>query len=107
MSSRSWLGAWPTVTIRKGDIPGHSHPRNFETIRPDNILYILRQPEVANAQSVQFFFVRRNTIFPGVMNLAEAPATRRRLGKGCREDRGTDTWPIRSVIGLASVITPP
>lgn len=63
--------------IRKGDILVGMNvgPRNFETIRPDNILYILRQPEVANAQSVQFFFVRRNTIFPGVMNLAEAPSS--------------------------------
>src|SRR5262249_15630301 len=60
--------------IRKGDIlvGMNAGERNFETIRADNILYILRQPQVANAQSVQFFIVRSNTIYPGFMSLAGA-----------------------------------
>ena len=40
--------------------------RHWETIRPDNILFILRQPEVAQSQTVQFYIVRRNSIHQGV-----------------------------------------
>jgi serine protease Do len=64
------------ASIRKGDILVGMNVglRNFETIRPDNVLYVLRQPEVAHAQSVQFFIVRRNAIYPGVLSLAEVPS---------------------------------
>ena len=63
--------------LQKGDIlvgmnVGKHH---WETIRPDNILFILRQPEIAQTQAVQFFIVRRNGIHQGVMSLAEAPST--------------------------------
>ena len=47
--------------------------RHWETIRPDNILFILRQPEVTNAQSLQFYIVRHNGIHQGTMSLAELP----------------------------------
>jgi serine protease Do len=62
--------------IKKGDIlvgmnVGAHH---WETIKPDNVLFILRQPEVAHAQLVQFYIVRHNGIHQGAMSLAEAPA---------------------------------
>jgi serine protease Do len=63
--------------IHKGDILVGMNvgARHWETIRPDNILFILRQPEVARSQSLPFYLVRRNGIHQGVMTLAEAPAT--------------------------------
>jgi len=48
--------------------------RHWETIRPDNVLFILRQPEVAHAQALQFYIVRRNGIHQGTMSLAELPS---------------------------------
>jgi serine protease Do len=64
------------ASLRKGDILVGMNVgmHNFETIRPDNILYILRQPEITTSQAVQFFFVRRNSLDRGVMNLAELSA---------------------------------
>jgi serine protease Do len=61
--------------IKKGDIlvgmnVGSHH---WETIKPDNVLFILRQPEVAQAQLVQFYIVRHNGIHQGAMSLAEVP----------------------------------
>jgi serine protease Do len=50
-------------------------PRHWETIRPENILFILRQPEVPQAQTLYFYIVRRNVIHQGTMSLAEIPAT--------------------------------
>jgi serine protease Do len=63
--------------IQKGDIlvGMNAGVRHWETIRPDNILFILRQPETAQSQAVQFYIVRRNAIHQGVMSLAEVPAT--------------------------------
>lgn len=63
--------------IRKGDIlvglnVGAHH---WETVRPDNVLFILRQPETAQAQAVQFYIVRSNNVLRGSLSLAEAPAT--------------------------------
>jgi serine protease Do len=62
--------------IKKGDILVGMNVgiHNWETIKPDNVLFILRQPEVTHAQSVQFFIVRRNGIHQGAMSLAEVPA---------------------------------
>jgi serine protease Do len=62
--------------IQKGDILVGMNVgvRHWETIRPDNILFILRQPEIAQTQSLQFYIVRRNGIHQGVMSLAEVPA---------------------------------
>jgi len=63
--------------IKKGDILVGMNvgARHWETIRPDNVLFILRQPETAQAQTVQFYIVRRNGVHRGVMSLAEAPAS--------------------------------
>lgn len=63
--------------IQKGDILVGMNVgvRHWETIRPDNILFILRQPETAQSQSLQFWIVRRNGIHQGVMSLAEVPST--------------------------------
>jgi serine protease Do len=62
--------------IQRGDIliGMNVGVRHWETIRPDNILFILRQPELARAQTVQFYIVRRNGIHQGVMSLAEVPS---------------------------------
>jgi serine protease Do len=62
--------------IKKGDILVGMNVgvRHWETIRPDNILFILRQPETTHSQSVQFYIVRHNGIHQGVMSLAEVPA---------------------------------
>jgi serine protease Do len=49
--------------------------RHWETIRPDNVLFILRQPEVTHAQTLQFYIVRRNGIHQGTMSLAELPTS--------------------------------
>jgi len=63
--------------VQKGDIlvGMNAGARYWETIRPDNILFILRQPETANAQALQLYIVRRNGIHQQVMNLAEVPST--------------------------------
>lgn len=62
--------------IQKGDILVGMNVgvRHWETIRPDNVLFILRQPEIAHSQSLQFYIVRQNGIHQGVMSLAEVPA---------------------------------
>ena len=61
--------------IQKGDILVGMNVgvRHWETIRPDNVLFILRQPETSQSQSVQFYIVRRNGIHQGMMSLAEVP----------------------------------
>ena len=61
--------------IQKGDILVGMNVgvRHWETIRPDNILFILRQPETAHAQTLQFYIVRQNGIHQGVLSLAEVP----------------------------------
>jgi serine protease Do len=63
--------------IQRGDILVGMNvgPRHWETIRPENILFILRQPEVPQAQMVYFYIVRRNVIHQGTMSLAEIPTT--------------------------------
>jgi serine protease Do len=64
-----------TARIQKGDILVGMNvgTRHWETIRPDNILYILRQPETSQSQALQFYIVRRNGIHQGMMSLAEIP----------------------------------
>ena len=61
--------------IQKGDIlvgmnVGAGH---WQTIRPDNVLFILRQPEVTHAQALQFYIVRRNGIHQGALKVADVP----------------------------------
>jgi serine protease Do len=65
------------AAIEKGDIlvgmnVGSHH---WETIRADNILYVLRQPEVAQSQSALFYVVRQNGIHPRKVSLADAVTT--------------------------------
>ena len=65
------------ASIVKGDIlvgmiVGNRH---WETIRPDNVVYLLRQPEVASTQLLPFYIVRSNSIHRGSMSLAEASAS--------------------------------
>ena len=67
--------------IQKGDILVGMHVgnRHWETIRPDNILYILKQPEATRAQAVQYYLVRHNSIQQGALDLADgesSPLTR-------------------------------
>jgi serine protease Do len=65
--------------IQKGDILVGMNVglRHWETLSPDNILFILRQPEVPHAQTLSFYIVRRNVIHQGTMSLAEivSPST--------------------------------
>jgi serine protease Do len=59
--------------IQKGDILVGMNVglRHWETLSADNILFILRQPEVPHAQTLSFYIVRRNVIHQGTMSLAE------------------------------------
>jgi serine protease Do len=52
------------AAIQKGDIllGIKVGGKNWETIRPDNILYVLRQPETAQARSAFFYVVRKNGV---------------------------------------------
>jgi serine protease Do len=61
--------------IQKGDILVglNAGDHNWETIRPDNVVFILRRPEVAQAQSLRFYIVRRNALHNGFLSLAEVP----------------------------------
>ncbi|WP_435018654.1 trypsin-like peptidase domain-containing protein [Tundrisphaera sp. TA3] len=61
--------------IQKGDILVGMNVgnRHWETIQPDNVLYILRQPEVAQSQMLPYYIVRRNVILQGAMSLADSP----------------------------------
>jgi serine protease Do len=62
------------AAIHKGDILVGMNvgARHWETIRPDNILYVLRQPETTQAQSAVLYVVRRNGIQPCRISLADA-----------------------------------
>jgi serine protease Do len=62
--------------IQKGDILVglNDGTHDWETIRPDNILFILNQPDVAQGQSLQYYVVRRNQFVQGLLNLGEAVA---------------------------------
>ncbi len=64
-----------TAKIQKGDILVGMNVgvRHWETIRPDNVLFILRQPETSQSQNVQFYIVRRNGIHQGMISLADVP----------------------------------
>jgi serine protease Do len=65
------------ASIMKGDILVGMNvgTRHWETIRPDNVLYILRQPEVAHSQILPFYIVRSNSIHQGSMSLADVATT--------------------------------
>ena len=61
------------ASIQKGDILVGMNvgTRHWETIRADNILYVLRQPETAQTQSALLYVVRRNGIQPRRLSLAD------------------------------------
>jgi len=62
------------ASIQKGDILVGMNvgSRHWETIRADNILYVLRQPEAVQTQSALFYVVRRNGIQPRRVSLGES-----------------------------------
>ena len=64
------------AAIQKGDILVGMNvgTRHWETIRADNILYVLRQPETAQTQSALLYVVRRNGIQPRRISLADSLA---------------------------------
>lgn len=63
------------ASIQPGDIligfsVGEHH---WETILPDNVLHILKQPEVADTQQLTYWIVRSNNLYHGSMTVATAP----------------------------------
>jgi serine protease Do len=66
------------AAIQKGDILVGMNvgTRHWETIRPDNVLYVLRQPEAIQTQGAVLYVVRRNGIQPRRISLAETRAKR-------------------------------
>lgn len=61
------------AAIRPGDILVGMHvgDRHLETIRPDNIMYILRQAESAGSQDVPYYIVRQNILHQGTISLSD------------------------------------
>ena len=59
--------------IRKGDILVGLilGPRPLETVRVDNVLYILQQPELVKLPSLPFLIVRDQKVQQGVISLAD------------------------------------
>lgn len=62
------------AAIQKGDIllGMKVGARHWETIRPDNILYVLRQPETYQTQSALLYVVRKNEVQPRRISLGAA-----------------------------------
>ncbi len=65
------------AAIQKGDVLVGMNVgrRHWETIRPDNIIYVLRQPETVQNNSAIFYVVRKNEIQPRKVSLAETTRT--------------------------------
>ena len=63
--------------IRRGDIlvGMKAGEHEWETIRPGDVLYILKRPEVADAGTIQYYIVRRNEFIQGRLKTAAAPTT--------------------------------
>jgi serine protease Do len=61
------------ASIQKGDILVGINvgARHWETIRADNILYVLRQPETVQTQSAVLYIVRKSGIQPRRISLAD------------------------------------
>jgi serine protease Do len=70
------------ASIERGDILVGMNvgSRHWETIRADNILYVLRQPEMSQTHSALLYVVRRNGIQPRRISFAET-AVRSILGR--------------------------
>ncbi|WZO96847.1 trypsin-like peptidase domain-containing protein [Isosphaeraceae bacterium EP7] len=47
--------------------------RHWETVQPENVVYILKQQELLVNQTLQFYIVRRNGIHQGALTLADRP----------------------------------
>jgi serine protease Do len=64
------------AAIQRGDILVGINvgSRHWETIRPDNILYVLRQPETAETQGALLYVIRRNGIQPRRISLGASLA---------------------------------
>jgi serine protease Do len=62
------------AAIQQGDILVGMNvgTRHWETIRADNILYVLRQPEMSQTNSALLYVVRRNGIQPRRISFAES-----------------------------------
>src|SRR5439155_11370806 len=62
--------------IQRGDILVGMNvgKRNWETIQPDNILYILDQVQATRSPAVQYYLVRHNEFVQGSLGVADAPA---------------------------------
>jgi serine protease Do len=62
------------AAIQQGDILVGMNvgTRHWETIRADNILYVLRQPEMTQTHSALLYVVRRNGIQPRRISFAES-----------------------------------
>jgi serine protease Do len=62
------------AAIQKGDIllGMKVGARNWETIRPDNILYVLRQPETAQAEDAQLYVLHKKVVEPRRISLGGA-----------------------------------
>jgi serine protease Do len=62
------------ASIQKGDILVGMivGTRHWETIRSDNILYVLRQPETAQTQSAELYVVRRDGIHLRRISLSDS-----------------------------------
>ena len=65
------------AAIQKGDILVGMHlgARHWETIRPDNVLYILHQSEAAHSLAIEYYIVREHSLLHGSFQLSEGPAT--------------------------------
>ncbi|MGC8639076.1 MAG: trypsin-like peptidase domain-containing protein [Isosphaeraceae bacterium] len=63
------------AAVQKGDIlVGMDVGKHaWETIRPDNILYVLRQPETVQTQGAVLLLIRNNRIQPRRISLTESP----------------------------------
>jgi serine protease Do len=70
------------AAIQQGDILVGMNvgTRHWETIRTDNILYVLRQPEMSQTHSALLYVVRRNGIQPRRISFAES-AVRSIMGR--------------------------
>lgn len=62
--------------IRPGDIlvGMNAGQKDWETIRPDNLVFILSRPEVTQSRALQYYLVRRNGFVQGSINLGGAEA---------------------------------
>ena len=60
------------ASIQKGDILVGMNvgQRKWETIRPDNVLFILDQIRTGPNRALQFYAVRRNEFVEGVLSIA-------------------------------------